>query len=750
MKKAMWIWTTENVSHHHEMVAFRKRFVLEQIPETYPVEVCADSRYVLLVNGKYVAAGPARGKASERYLDTIDLAPYLHLGENILYAEAVHYAETPLTRNTFSGGPISVETTAVGGFLLKDSGALELSTDVDWECGAVEGHSFIKCSEDFIYLGYTDQRDYRCKTVFHPAAVRYNSELYIMGGLANIWTLSPRPIPLPYEQQERFIGAKYCVGIEEQVAQLLLKSDTPVVVPPHTAVRFLADPGLYKTAFPYATLEGGAGAELRFRYTEKFKDKHLQDYLNSGSFPDELMDVFVLDGQNREIRPFLYRAFRYIVVEIQTKDEPLVLSALGCYRTGYPLSVTGRYTASEQTYTEVWKTSLNTLECCMYETYMDCPYYEQMQYAMDTFLEILYTFQVSADDRLARKAIDDFARSQLYTGMFPCTAPSGFTQIIPGFSIYWILMLHTHYRYFGDTAFIARYVPELEKLLSFYVQHISSETGLIENTGYWQFVDWVNEWERGCPSGKEDNYIYSMMISFAFRLASDLYAVLGDLLRSHTYMTYADSLNVCLNLCAWDENEQLYLDAPDSKMHSQHAQLWAVLADVCTGQRTVDILKKTLDGPYSKVSYCMSYFLFRALEKVGLYEHTRELLVQWQQFVTDGATTYPEDPVTQRSECHAWGSVPLYDFAACHLGVTPLKEGYAEVGIQPKALWLNWCKGTVATCKGDINVSWTMEQGVFSISVSLPQEMKVRLVLPDGRKKTYDHVLKIQETCSLN
>ena len=36
---------------------------------------------------------------------------------------------------------------------------------------------------------------------------------------------------------------------------------------------------------------------------------------------------------------------------------------------------------------------------CAHETYMDCPYYEQMMYVGDTRLEVLTTYAISRDDR---------------------------------------------------------------------------------------------------------------------------------------------------------------------------------------------------------------------------------------------------------------------------------------------------------------------------------------------------------------
>ena len=105
----------------------------------------------------------------------------------------------------------------------------------------------------------------------------------------------------------------------------------------------------------------------------------------------------------------------------------------------------------------------------MHETYEDCPFYEQLQYAMDARTQILYTYAVAADDRLAKRCMEDFRRSQRYDGLLNCAAPRYDTSVIPGFSIYYILMLYDHMMYFGDKELLEKHLPTVEGILNFFI-----------------------------------------------------------------------------------------------------------------------------------------------------------------------------------------------------------------------------------------------------------------------------------------
>ena len=69
------------------------------------VHVTADNRYQLWVNGTRVVFGPARGDLNHWRYETIDLAPHLHAGRNVLAAVVWNYGElAPEAQTTWRTG----------------------------------------------------------------------------------------------------------------------------------------------------------------------------------------------------------------------------------------------------------------------------------------------------------------------------------------------------------------------------------------------------------------------------------------------------------------------------------------------------------------------------------------------------------------------------------------------------------------------------------------------------------------------
>lgn len=74
-----------------------------------------------------------------------------------------------------------------------------------------------------------------------------------------------------------------------------------------------------------------------------------------------------------------------------------------------------------------------------------------------------------------------------------------------------------------------------------------------------------------------------------------------------------------------------------------------------------------------------------------------KVLGSLEKMVKDNLTTCVEDGVNGRSDCHAWGSLILFELPAVVLGVHPAAPGYEKIAVEPNPGYLEWAKGEVIT-----------------------------------------------------
>jgi alpha-L-rhamnosidase len=91
--KASWITVPQSNPAGYGVYYFRKGFELIAIPKSYPIHVSADNRYKLFVNETLVSIGPARGDMLHWNFETVDLAPFLRVGHNVVAAQVWNEGE---------------------------------------------------------------------------------------------------------------------------------------------------------------------------------------------------------------------------------------------------------------------------------------------------------------------------------------------------------------------------------------------------------------------------------------------------------------------------------------------------------------------------------------------------------------------------------------------------------------------------------------------------------------------------------
>lgn len=754
-----WIWLPEWTAEDKEkpiLALFLKKADLKTEPEKAFIKISADTRYKLYINGQLVEIGPSRGDCQIWYYDEINITPFLKKGINVFAVQVLRY---PMEARKGNYGMFRTEYPGLyveGSILDVEGNCVILDADESWMCRKHPGFQIVSESESFAPLqifeacnGKSELKGWMLPE--YDSMLWMHARLYsAMSPAVSPGNLRPRTIPFLYRKRSRFPGVTVVrESVNSKAAwEALLQDDQKLTIPGHTKEILEINAGEEMTAYVNLAIERGTGAKIRLLYSEGYVQdgyhkefpikKNRNDWINGhlDGFEDYYLSVgYGNEDIPEEYEPFWFRTFRFIRLEIETKEEPLIISRLDYTETGYPLEVRTQASASDPTLKAVWDISERTLRRCMHETYEDCPFYEQLQYAMDARTEILYTYVLSADDRLARKCIDDFRRSQRYDGLLNCSYPCVMPNVIPGFSIYYIFMLYDHMMYFDDRELLEEHMPTMMGILNYFHRN-RAEEGYVKKLGglngrgtNWSFIDWTPEWDdtTGVPSAVLEGAITmeSLLYVAGLQHGAAILKHLGHKEQADFYLERAQAVQASIRKYCTGEDGMLQ-DGPGIEQYSQHVQVFSILTETIDQEQGRKNLEKTLLYPqdYAQCSVAMAFYLFRALQKVDLYKWTEEYSKLWLRMLEKGLTTCAEDEVGERSDCHAWGALLLYELPAVVLGVQPAGPGYQAVIIRPEPGNLEHAEGNVWTPKGMIRVSWSVKgEGAFSYEG--PENMEI-------------------------
>lgn len=399
------------------VLQFRRDIHLADVPKSLPVRVSADNRYVLFINGKRVAAGPARGDLAHWRSRRIDLAPFLKPGRNVLAAQVWNDGRAA------AHAQISARTA----FLLTgEEGWRVLETGPDWRV-RIDASRSVSSGPAHIKKVVGERPYYAAAPPeTHVAAARQPDWLApetkaddwlpavdaVSEREASPWKLVEDQLP-PMEFRQLPAGKTVRAhGIEPASFP-----QQPITVSAHSKAILLIDAGMLQAAYPTLVVSGGEGAEVTVTYTEALYGKD-RNYLKdrsavAGGVALRLTDTFRADGSDASVfQPFWWRAWRFAELRVQTGAEPLRLESFTRYATGYPFSEQASFESSDPELNRIWQVGWNTVRVDAHETFMDTAYWEQLQYIGDTRIQALITYLVSGDPRLAVQAIEAFDASR--------------------------------------------------------------------------------------------------------------------------------------------------------------------------------------------------------------------------------------------------------------------------------------------------------------------------------------------------
>ncbi|HEY5908407.1 MAG TPA: alpha-L-rhamnosidase C-terminal domain-containing protein [Vicinamibacteria bacterium] len=693
------------------------------------------------MNGEQVSSGPQRSDLMHWRYETVDLAPHLRAGRNVLAALVWNWgAERPVAQ-------FSRQTA----FLLQGNSPREavVNSGPEWKVLRNEGYAPIPVLGPAAGGYYAAPPGEEIDARRHPwgweqpdfpeagwaAAVAGGGfrapRTQLRGsnpfGEAGGWQLVPRSIPPMEESPTRFATVRRSEGVKTDGG--FIRGTSDLLVPAKTRAVLLLDQGYLTNAFTVLTTSGGAGSTVGLVYAEALKDaqgnKGNRNDIEGKSIAG-VRDRFRTDGgERRRFQTLWFRTFRFVQLEIETGDEALRIHDLHGIFTAYPFELVARFDSDLAWLGNVWEINWRGARLCAWETYFDTPYYEQLQYVGDTRIQALITLYMSDDDRLVRQAIEHFDYSRIPEGITASRYPSDLGQYIPTFSPIWVAMVHDYWMLRDAPEYVRGFLPGIRAVLAWFERRID-ETGMLGPIPWWPFVDWAGPWDRGVPPGGVEGHstVISLQFVYALERAGDLEAALGVPGLADHYRGLAQKVRDAVRGRSWDAARGLFRDTPEGNTYSQQANVMAVLTDAVAQADQAALMERVLaDATLTQSTYYFSYYQLEALRKAGLGERYVEQLAPWRGMLNLGLTTVPETPEPTRSDSHAWSAHPNYGLLATVLGVRPAAPGFKKVRIAPHLGPLQRAEGRVPHPLGRIDVRLSRTPG---------GGLRAEVTLPDG------------------
>jgi len=490
---------------------------------------------------------------------------------------------------------------------------------------------------------------------------------------------------------------------------------------------------------PVLDFSAAAGTVVDLTYTEQLAADGTADV--HGRFFVDMGDRRIARAGRQRWHVFHPRGFRYLEVLVRGDLSSFDLHDLAVTRASYPAGRgAGRFECSDPVLNDVWRLGQATLDACMEDAYLDCPWRERGLYSGDFLVQFHVNLAARGDTALFRRCIGLFLDAQGDNGLIP----GGCHGLPPGrHPDYSAVLLQAAWAYWartGDTETLGAWAPRLRKLIDGLGALRGAGRTLLDGAELDSYID-LSHGDRGGVS-----CALNCFLQRAFHDAGRLFDVLGDAPAAEAYAAEAERLAAAIREGFWNDErgafiDRLASDVPDAGP-SVPGNALPVLYGIATdaqARRAVEFLAEALRNNFrvsapAENSDCnvTSYFAFYALGalyRLGrIAEAEAFMRTYWGRMLDAGAWTCWEYFVDKRgaSRCHAWSASPTHFLSRCVLGVTLPEPGNANVvAIRPQPGTLDWAEGQYPHPAGPIGVRWEVKAGKLRIDVDAPESVTV-------------------------
>ncbi|MCU1529360.1 MAG: alpha-L-rhamnosidase [Frondihabitans sp.] len=357
----------------------------------------------------------------------------------------------------------------------------------------------------------------------------------------------------------------------------------------------------------------------------------------------------------------------------------------------------------------------------------------------------------------AENVLADLADHQRADGWIPPASINDYTLPLFDYPMYWVTSSWDYLLYTGDSAYGAKYYPNLVKLMNDWLPSVTDSNGLLQKglngtSGYGDYAFLSRTGEVTYY-----NALYVESLNDAAAMAKSL----GHTAQAASWTARAKTVSKAINTHLWDPSAGAYLDsATGAVRHAQDGNGVAIVAGVASQGRATDALDYLTDN--TETSYGNSFMDNDTLVSDGttrVYAFTSypEIQARFLSGQSDSAineikrlygSMANSDPGTTfwegvgvggsmyeggyTSAAHGWSTGVLPALTNDLLGATPTGVGYKTWSVEPHPGTVTWAKGTLPAPTGSLTVSWTRAKHGpdFSLSVTAPKSTSGVISVP--------------------
>lgn len=726
------IWSEKNDTKGLYTV-FRKSFNLTNI-QSASVNIFADARYTLWINGQEVLRGPCRFDPKGPQYDIKDVTQYLKKGKNTLAALVMSHGSNGKMMDHAPGLTLLLT--------IKNGRKTEtITTDESW---LWNNHTrYLPAKQVWGYI--SDHIDARLddgdwtSTAYHdatwPKAGKTDG--------AQWGRLTPRQIPL------------------------LGEWDFPVSI----------NNG---NTFPYAIPAGKSVIIKLERMIQGYASFNF-DAASGDTIIAEMgytADSSNLTGRNKATNLYIAKAGRqdyttsesygFRFIKITAKSNPVKLNSVKVTDRRYPYAEAGSFESNDPFLNELWTRASLTIRLNAEDGYMDCALREKAEWMGDAAVveypvsRVMFGYAsdgkaIRSDAGLMKNMIRHIAQSQTDSGTLKAHHPSDRWDIhgyIEDYACLWVQSLRQVYDNTGDKQLVVEVWETLKKQMNWFSNH-QTLSGMLHAR---EFVIFDNPLAYVyCEGATLNAFYYKALVD-----ASYLAGIVSDEASEKLYASSAAELYKNYNKQLWLEDQQTFsagISHGKQLLPTAHAALLALYMGIVPDERRPQVEKFLLDnyqnaGIKTEIKKSRSTLLepaFNTNNKANgihmpytsfwlldvLFNTGHDTLglnfirTNWAEMMKNDQTgTLAEGPANG-DLCHNFGAVPAYFLSTNVLGVsTLLPLSNKEIQIKPQLGHLLYAQGSVVTEHGVVKVSWDKTGGNWNFKISIPRGIKANVLLP--------------------